>query len=127
MSLTSRPPWRHAAAQLPLTPIEFEVLLALHEHDLHGYGLAKAVEQRTAGRLRLEPANLYRRLHKLVQQGLVAAADRRAARDAGNERRQYFRITDFGRQVLQTEALRLQDQVRAAAARRVLAHPRRSR
>jgi DNA-binding PadR family transcriptional regulator len=107
-------------ALLPLKAIEFEVLLALHGGELHGYGLAKAIEARTTGRLRLEPANLYRRLHRLVEGGLVEASGRRRASDAADERRRYFRITPHGRDILKAEALRLQDQVQAAAALRIV-------
>jgi DNA-binding PadR family transcriptional regulator len=105
---------------LPLKAIEFEVLLALHEGELHGYGMAKAIETRTSGRLRLEPANLYRRLHRLVESGLVEASGRRRAADAADERRRYFRMTARGRAILKAEALRLQDQVQAAAALRIV-------
>ena len=99
----------------PLRAIEFEVLLALHHGDLHGYGLAKAIEERTQGRLRIEPANLYRRLQRLVEADLVAISGRRAGGDAAGEPRRYFRITPLGRRTFAAEAIRLKDQVDAAA------------
>jgi len=105
---------------LPLKAIEFEVLLALHERELHGYGLAKAIEGRAESRLRLEPANLYRRIHRLVETGLVESSGRRSADDADGERRRFFRITDRGREVLKAEAFRLRGLVQAAAALRIV-------
>jgi DNA-binding PadR family transcriptional regulator len=105
---------------LPLKAIEFEVLLALHEGELHGYGLAKAIEARAESRLRLEPANLYRRIHRLVETGLVESSGRRAASDAEGERRRFFRITDKGRDVLKAEAYRLRGLVQSAAALRIV-------
>jgi len=105
---------------LPLKAIEFEVLLALHERELHGYGLAKAIEARAESRLRLEPANLYRRIHRLVQVGLVESGGRRTAGDAEGERRRFFRITDKGRDVLTAEAYRLRGLVQAAASLRIV-------
>ncbi|MCI0432844.1 MAG: PadR family transcriptional regulator [Gemmatimonadetes bacterium] len=112
---------------LPLKAIEFEVLLSLYERELHGYGMAKEIEERTAGRLRLEPANLYRRVHRLVQEGLVEEAGQRRSSDAADERRRYFRITAFGREVLRAEAVRMRDQVEAAAAHDLIPDLRRSR
>lgn len=111
---------------LPLKAIEFEILLALHDQESHGYGLAKAIEARTAGRLRLQPANLYRRVHRLVELALVADAGRQFAEDTNDERRRYFRITPLGERVLTAEARRLQDQVRAATSRRILRRTGRS-
>lgn len=105
---------------LPLKALEFEVLLALHDGDQHGYGMAKAIEARTSGRLRLEPANLYRRVHRLVESGLVEPSGYRRTSDADDERRRYFAITELGRQVLAAEALRLRDQVTAAVARHIV-------
>ena len=106
-----------AVALLPLKPVELEVLLVLHDGELHGYGMAKAIEARTRGVMRLEPANLYRQVRRLVDQGLVQEAGRRRSADTGDERRRYFRITALGRRVLAAEAQRLRDLVEAAAAR----------
>lgn len=114
---------RHLAdveAQLPLKALEFEILLALHEGERHGYGLAKAIDARTSGTVRPEPANLYRRIDRLMTVGLVEASSRRRAADAAAERRRYFRITAFGSEVLAAEARRLRSQVKAAVAHRIL-------
>lgn len=102
---------------IPLKPVEFEVLLVLYDGELHGYGLAKEIESRSGGRIRLEPANLYRQIRRLEEQGLVEDVGRRPAAEAGDERRRYFGLTAFGREVLRAEAMRLRDAVRAAAAR----------
>jgi DNA-binding PadR family transcriptional regulator len=118
---------KQVEALLPLKAVEFEVLLALHDTALHGYGMAKAIEARTEGRLRLEPANLYRRIARLVDSGLVEAISRRRAADSADERRRYFRITALGRDVLEAEALRMRDQVEAAAARAIVPRAGRSR
>lgn len=115
------PPARKTPEQLvPLKAVEFEILLALHDEARHGYGIAKAIEERTSGQLRLEPANLYRRVHRLVDDGLVEVSGRRRAADSGDERRRHFRLTARGRRVLTAEAYRLRDQVQAATARRIL-------
>lgn len=111
---------------LPLKPVELEMLLVLHDGELHGYGLAKAIEERTAGRMRLEPANLYRRVRRLEALGLVEAVSPAQAGEAGDDRRRNFRITDHGRAVLSAEARRLRDVVEAAAERNLIARARRT-
>jgi len=44
---------------LPLTPLAFEVLLAVADSSLHGYDIMLAVEQRTGGQLSPNPGTLY--------------------------------------------------------------------
>jgi len=102
---------------LPLTPVAFEILLALAEEDRHGYHIMQAIERRTDGRITLHAGTLYRALARLVDVSLIEELDERPD-PAGDERRRYYRLTDFGRQVAQAEAARLESQVRAA--RRVL-------
>jgi DNA-binding PadR family transcriptional regulator len=102
---------------LPLTPVAFEILLALAEEDRHGYHIMQAVERRTGGRITLHAGTLYRALARLVDLGLLEELDERPD-PSSDERRRYYRLTGFGRQVAQAEAARLDSQVRAA--RRVL-------
>ena len=64
---------------LPLKAVDFHVLLVLTGHELHGYGIVKEIESRSGGRLRLEPGNLYRYIRRLVQEGMIEAAARRAS------------------------------------------------
>jgi DNA-binding PadR family transcriptional regulator len=102
---------------LPLTPVAFEILLALAEEDRHGYHIMQAVERRTDGRVTLHAGTLYRALARLVDVDLIEELDERPD-PSSDERRRYYRLTDFGRQAAQAEAARLASQVRAA--RRVL-------
>ncbi len=92
---------------LPLAPDLFHILLALSEEDCHGYGIMKAVEETTGGEITLNPSPLYRRLKRMVQAGVVAESDRRPAAGQDDERRRYYRLTDFGHRVLAAEAARL--------------------
>ena len=101
---------------LPLRAVDFHVLLVLTGHELHGYGIVKEIESRSGGRLRLEPGNLYRYIRRLVQEGMIEAAARRPAADALQERRRYYRVTSFGRQVLAAEASRMRSLAAAAEA-----------
>ena len=102
-------------AVLPLTPVAFEILLSLAEEDRHGYHIMQAVEWRTEGRIALHAGTLYRALARLVDEALIEELDERP--DPGSdERRRYYRLTDFGREVARAEAARLDSQVRAARA-----------
>lgn len=94
-------------AFLPLKPAMFHILLALSEGELHGYGIMKAVEERTEGRIRIDPSPLYRRLKRLLEQGIVKEADRRRDSDSHDERRRYYGLTELGRRVVAAEAARV--------------------
>lgn len=104
---------------LPLTPVAFEILLALAEGDRHGYHIMRAVEERTNGRITLYAGTLYRALARLVDVGLIEELDERPD-PKDDERRRYYRLTNFGREVAEAEAGRLDSQVRAAHALRLL-------
>lgn len=54
--------------------------------------------------MRLDPANLYRAVKRLIKQGVVQEAGRRSAPDARDERRRYYAITKLGRLVVAEEA-----------------------
>ena len=104
---------------LPLKPVDLHVLLALADEERHGYGLVQEINERTGGLVSLDPGNLYRVIKRLVDDGLVAEADHRAAPDLGNERRRYYRMTGLGGRVLGAELQRLQTFVASPAVRAV--------
>ena len=56
---------------LPLTPAEFEVLIALADGDKHGYGIMLEVARFTEGTTRLGPGTLYRSVQHLLASGLI--------------------------------------------------------
>jgi DNA-binding PadR family transcriptional regulator len=120
-SLDELMPFRPADQFLPLTPIAFEILLALVEAPQHGYAVLQQVESRTAGTLPLRTGTLYRALASLLDAGLIEEAPDRAESDA---RRKYYALSDTGRDVLAAETERLDSQVRAARARHVSARPK---
>lgn len=108
---------------LPLKAVDFHVLLVLTDGELHGYGIVKEIEHRSDGAIRLEPGNLYRYVRRLVDEGMIEPASRRAADpdgDAAIERRRYYRITPYGRAVLTADAVRMRGLVAAADARLTL-------
>lgn len=109
-----------ANSYLPLKARDYQILFVLAQGDRHGYALTKQIAERTAGMIELEPANLYRRLRRFVEDGLVEKVDERPAPDVDDERRRYYRITVLGREVLAAEAARMRSLVREAEAHRLL-------
>lgn len=98
---------------LPLRPVEFDVLLSLAVGERHGYGIIQDAEAR--GHMIVpDVGTLYRALRRMQDQGLIDAAERRQAPDAGDERRNYYRITALGLGVARAEAQRLDALTRAA-------------
>ncbi|WP_414168434.1 PadR family transcriptional regulator [Streptoverticillium reticulum] len=88
-----------------LTEPQYFILAALMDGPLHGYGIIKAAEQATGGRLRLAVGTLYGALERMERSGLVAT-DREEIVD-GRARR-YYRLTQEGADALGREALRMQ-------------------
>jgi DNA-binding PadR family transcriptional regulator len=106
---------------VPLTPVTLNILLALADHERHGYGIGLEVRERTGGRMRLGPGTLYGTLKRMVDGGLVAESESLPEEelDAGTrpydaERRRYYRLTGFGERVLAAELARLERVVETA-------------
>ena len=102
------PSTRAADELLPLRPVVFHVLLSLADGERHGYGIVQDIAERSSARLQLEPGNLYRHLRFMLDAGLIEESDRRPVAGKDDERRRYYRITRFGRQVALAEASRLE-------------------
>jgi len=97
----------------PMKPQWFQILLALAREPLHGYGIQRAVLERTDEGIRLWPAMLYRSLATLEEEGFIASVP--APEDApDDERRQYYALTRAGRERLRRESDLLARWVRAA-------------
>ena len=101
---------------LPLRPVEFHILVALADGDLHGYAIRQMALERSGGEVALEAGTLYRALRRLLEGGLVA--ERRPPGGEEDERRRTYRLTDLGRKVAAAEAERMAEL--AATARRLL-------
>lgn len=104
-------------AFLPLREVELQLLLALAETDLHGYGLVQAIARQTDGLVRLEPGNLYRVIRRLLTDALVEEAPRRTSQESVDERRRYYRVTVLGERVLAAELSRMHALVTSPATR----------
>ena len=51
----------------PLKPAVFYILLALADHDRHGYAVMQAVRERSHGLVPLRTGSFYRHLSKLIE------------------------------------------------------------
>ena len=100
---------------LPLTPVAFEILLAVADGARHGYDVMIEIERRSAGRISPNPGTLYRALDRLVQEGLLTSA----VRSVEGESRRLFSLSPLGKAVAAAEAARLSDQVLAARGLRL--------
>ena len=110
--MTSREP--QPEDLLPLPEATFHILMAVAEDDRHGYAIIQDVSARTGGALKLSPGTLYRSIQRMLEQGLIEETAERPAAELDDERRRYYRITAFGRQVAKAEARRLAQLVRLA-------------
>jgi DNA-binding PadR family transcriptional regulator len=104
-----------AQSSLPLPPAVFQILVALADQDRHGYAIMQDVASRTDGRMKLSPGTLYGSIKRMLEDGLIIEIDERPDPD-DDERRRYYRITPFGRDVAQAEADRLTTLLRQARA-----------
>ena len=107
---------RSSDSFLPLTPIAFEILLAVADEERHGYDIMVSIEGRTDGKMSPNPGTLYRAIDRLVGEGLLGVVERRLT--LHGEKRKLFRLSKLGRSVATAEAERLADQL--GAARRLL-------
>lgn len=111
-----------SAKTLPLTPSVFHILLALTDQERHGYAIMQEVAAHTDGALQLGPGTLYGCIKRMLAAGLIKETDERPDPDLDDERRRYYRTTDFGQRVLRAEANRLATAVRAARRKRLYSH-----
>jgi DNA-binding PadR family transcriptional regulator len=95
------------AAEAPLTPAVFHIMLALADGERHGYSILREVERYTEGRLKLGPTTLYRSIRQMLAAGYIVEAETRPDPELDDERRRYYRLTAAGRRLAQAETRRL--------------------
>ena len=94
------------------------ILLALADSDLHGLGVARAVQELSQGRTRLWPASLYGTLDELTESGLIEALTGPGQRPPDeSEKKRYYRLTRAGHRALAAETERLAALVKTAKSR----------
>jgi DNA-binding PadR family transcriptional regulator len=91
----------------------------LEPGERHGYGIRQDILDHTDGQIELEAGNLYRYMRRLEDEELIEPMARRNATD-DDPRRQYYRLTPFGRRVLAAEMIRMRALVTLAEERRII-------
>jgi DNA-binding PadR family transcriptional regulator len=74
------------------------VLAILAEAPLHGYALARRLEERARGTLKIREGSLYPALHELELEGAIEATWTRA----DGRRRRVYSLTRGGRRIAKT-------------------------
>lgn len=93
-----------ARDHLPLTPLSFQILVALADAPRHGYGILKEIESSSREPFRSSTGTLYLAIQRLEQGGLI---EEDPAHDSSDSRRRYYRLTEPGRAVAIAETRRL--------------------
>ena len=99
------------------------MLLALagERQGKHGYALAREVEEVSDGQIRMGPGTLYGSIQRMIDASLIEESPRRASDD--DDRRRYYRLTAFGRRVLELELARLNAVVALARRKNLIPEP----
>lgn len=88
-----------------LTEGVYYILLSLTE-PMHGYGIMQQIEALSQGRLHIAAGTLYGALSSLLEKGWIRALDHEK-----DSRKKEYVLTDKGRDILQTELIRLEELV----------------
>ncbi len=105
---------------LPINAPVFHILLALSDGDLHGYGIMQEVTEHSEGQIKLGPGTLYGAIKRLLSDGLIVEVDERPDPELDDQRRRYYRLTDFGQKVLQAEVRRMEKMLSVAQSKRLI-------
>jgi DNA-binding PadR family transcriptional regulator len=89
----------------PLAPAVFQILIALADQPLHGYGIMLDIAERSDGKVKLSPGTLYGSIKQMLEDGLIEEISGRAGN--ADERRRYYRLTRDGREAARQEMARM--------------------
>lgn len=98
-----------------MTPLTYQILLALADRDRHGYGIIKEIEKEAGEGSTPTTGALYLALQRMEAAGLIEETRDRAG-GGEDARRRYYGITREGRAAAERESVRLRALV--ASARR---------
>jgi len=104
-------------SRLPLTPLSFQILVALADGPKHGYGILKEIEEGSGGSLKSSTCTLYLAIQRLEQEGLLEEERNASASDS---RRRYYRLTPDGREVAIAETRRLASLLAVARGKKLV-------
>ena len=90
--------------------VDVLILKTLSWQPLHGYAIAKTIEQRSDGVLGVADAALYQALHRLERREWIESE---WGYSENNRKAKYYRLTPSGRQQLRTEVSEIRRYVEA--------------
>jgi DNA-binding PadR family transcriptional regulator len=88
-----------------MAPAVFQILIALADRPLHGYGIMLDIAERSHGKVKLSPGTLYGSIKQMLEDGWIDEVPARATAD--DERRRYYRLTREGREAARQEMARM--------------------
>lgn len=101
-----------------MKPRDYLILLSLADADLHGLGVARAVQELSSGQVKLWPVQLYGTLDSLEHAGLIEELDDPRHRPADeSEKKRFYRLTRAGHKAVAAETDRLAALVKIARTR----------
>jgi transcriptional regulator len=80
--------------------VDVLILRTLSWTSMHGYGIARWINDRSDGALAVEDAALYQALHRLERKGLIESE---WGLSENNRRAKYYQLTQAGRTQLRAE------------------------
>lgn len=102
------------AELLPMPHLSTLVLLALSKGNAHGWAIIRRIRELEGPDRTPSSGSLYVAMRRLEEKGLIDEAEASEARDDDDARRRYYRLTAFGRHVLEAEMERLAQLVERA-------------
>jgi len=106
------------------SPAVFQILLALADTDLHGYGIKLEVEKRTEGSMSLGSGTLYEAIQRLESACYIAETASPPDAPTGARKRRYYRLEQPGREALEAELALMDKIVRYARRKKLLPQAR---
>jgi len=103
-----------------VTPLTYQILLALADGDRHGYGIIKEIEERAGVSAAPSTGALYLALQRMEGSGAITKCEQRPDHD-DDARRRYYRLTEAGRRLAEEESQRMAALVRSAQEKNLLA------
>ncbi len=89
--------------QLLKGTLDLLILKTLESGPLHGYGIARAIEQKTGQALQIEEGSLYPALYRMTSRGWI---EFKWGLSDSNRRKKSYRLTARGRKRLRVERAR---------------------
>ena len=85
--------------------LDLLILKTVALERMHGWGISQRIQQASQDSLQVQQGSLYPALHRLEQQGWIAAE---WGTSDNNRRAKFYRLTDSGRKQLEVETAKWQ-------------------